>query len=57
MSTTTLVSSVGFCLIASTIFLDGKIMKADQEWDFLRMGENFYIGFLYGDVPDESEFF
>ena len=20
------------------------------------MGENFYIGFLYGDVPDESEF-
>jgi hypothetical protein len=20
------------------------------------LGENFYIGFLYGDVPDESEF-
>jgi hypothetical protein len=36
--------------------LGGKIMKADPERDFLRLGENFYIGFLYGDVPDESEF-
>jgi hypothetical protein len=31
-------------------------MKADPERDFLRLGENFYIGFLYGDVSDESEF-
>jgi len=36
--------------------LGGKIMKADPERDFVRFGENFYIGFLYGDVPDESEF-
>jgi len=36
--------------------LGGKIMKADPERDFLRLGENFYIGFLYGDVPDESAF-
>ena len=36
--------------------LAGKIMKADPERDFVRLGENFYIGFLYGDVTDESEF-
>ena len=36
--------------------LGGKIMKADPERDFLRLGEDFYIGFLYGDVPDESAF-
>jgi len=30
--------------------------SADPERDFLRLGENFYIGFLYGDVPDESGF-
>ena len=36
--------------------LGGIIMKADGERDFVRLGENFYIGFLYGDVPDESEF-
>jgi hypothetical protein len=36
--------------------LGGKIMKAEEERDFLCLGENFYIGFLYGDVPDESEF-
>ena len=33
-----------------------KIMKADPERDFVRLGEDFYIGFLYGDVTDESEF-
>jgi catechol 2,3-dioxygenase-like lactoylglutathione lyase family enzyme len=33
-----------------------KITKEDPERDFLRLGENFYIGFLYGDVADESEF-
>jgi hypothetical protein len=36
--------------------LGGKIMKADPERDFIRLGENFFIGFLYGDVADESEF-
>src|SRR4029077_6741392 len=36
--------------------LGGKIMKADPERDFIRLGEDFYIGFLYGDVADESEF-
>jgi hypothetical protein len=36
--------------------LGGKIMKMDPERDFIRLGEDFYIAFLYGDVPDESEF-
>jgi catechol 2,3-dioxygenase-like lactoylglutathione lyase family enzyme len=36
--------------------LGGKIMKADPDRDFVRLGEDFYIGFLYGDVPDEGEF-
>ena len=36
--------------------LGGKITKEENERDFLRLGESFYIGFLYGDVPDVSEF-
>ena len=36
--------------------LGGTITKADPERDFLRLGEDFYIAFLYGDVPDASEF-
>ena len=36
--------------------LGGKLMKADPERDFIRLGEDFYIAFLYGDVADESEF-
>lgn len=36
--------------------LGGQITKADPERDFLRLSENFYIVFLYGDVTDESEF-
>src|SRR5690242_1052569 len=36
--------------------LGGEITKADPERDFVRLGADFYIGFLYGDVPDESEF-
>src|SRR5476649_2499838 len=36
--------------------LGGKITKAESDRDFLRLGEDFYIVFLYGDVPDESEF-
>ena len=31
-------------------------MKADPERDFVRLGQDFHIVFLYGDVPDESEF-
>jgi catechol 2,3-dioxygenase-like lactoylglutathione lyase family enzyme len=36
--------------------LGGKIMKMDPERDFIRLGDDFYIGFLYGDVADESAF-
>ena len=36
--------------------LGGKITKEEGDRDFLRLGEDFYIVFLYGDVPDESEF-
>jgi hypothetical protein len=36
--------------------LDGKITKEENERDFLRLGERFYIVFLHEDVPDESEF-
>lgn len=36
--------------------LGGKITKADPERDFVRIGEDFFIVFLYGDVPDVSEF-
>jgi hypothetical protein len=36
--------------------LGGEITKEQNERDFLRLGENFYIAILYGDVPDESEF-
>lgn len=36
--------------------LGGKITKEETDRDFLRLGESFYIAFLYGDVPDESEF-
>ena len=36
--------------------LGGQITKAEPERDFVCLGGEFYIGFLYGDVPDESEF-
>ncbi len=36
--------------------LGGKIMKEDPERDFVRLGDDFYIGFLHGNVTDESEF-
>jgi hypothetical protein len=36
--------------------LGGHITKADPERDFIRLGEDFYIVFLYGDVADASEF-
>jgi len=31
-------------------------MQADSERDLVRLGEDFYIAFLYGDVADVSEF-
>ena len=34
----------------------GKITKADPERDFVRLGENFFVAFLYGDVADQSDF-
>ena len=36
--------------------LGGKIVKEDNDKDILRLEEEFYILFRYGDVPDESEF-
>ncbi len=36
--------------------LGGRITKSEDERDFLLLKENFFIVFLYGDVPDESEF-
>ena len=36
--------------------LGGRVTQADPERDFIRLGDDFYIGFLYGDVPDESAF-
>ena len=35
--------------------LGGTITKAEDERDFIRLGENFYI-VMYGEVPVESEF-
>jgi len=36
--------------------LGGEVTKADAERDFVRLGGDFYIAFLYGDVADESAF-
>ena len=36
--------------------LGGTVTKADPERDFIRLGEDFFIGFLYSDVADASEF-
>jgi len=35
--------------------LGGEIMKVDPERDFVHLGDNFYIGFLYGDVPRKRQ--
>lgn len=35
--------------------LGGKLMQADPQRDFIRIGANFFTAFLYGDVPDSSE--
>ncbi len=36
--------------------LGGSLTKADPARDFIRLGDDFYMVFLYGDVPDEGEF-
>ena|SRR5215471_17209688 len=36
--------------------LGGTLTKADPERDFIRLGDDFYIAFMYGDVPDGTEF-
>jgi hypothetical protein len=36
--------------------LGAEITQVDPERDFVRLGDSFYIVFLYGDVTDESEF-
>jgi len=36
--------------------LGGNITKSEDERDFICLGGDFFIGFLYGDVPDASEF-
>jgi hypothetical protein len=36
--------------------LGGEVTQEDPERDFICLGKDFYIAFLYGDVPDESEF-
>jgi len=36
--------------------LGGQITKAENDRDFVRLGDGFYIAFLYGDVPDASDF-
>ena len=36
--------------------LGGKITKAEDDRDFYRLGDDFYIGFLYADVADENTF-
>ena len=36
--------------------LGATITKAQDERDFVRLPEDFYVVFMYGDVPDESEF-
>jgi hypothetical protein len=36
--------------------LGGTVTKADPARDFIRLGADFFIGFLYGDVADASEF-
>jgi hypothetical protein len=36
--------------------LGGVITKMQDERDFIRLGDNTFIAFLYGDVPDVSDF-
>ena len=36
--------------------LGGELTRGEPDRDFVRLGEDFYVAFVYGDVPDESEF-
>lgn len=36
--------------------LGGRLMRSEPDRDFVRLGEDFFIAFLFGDVSDESEF-
>jgi hypothetical protein len=36
--------------------LGGTLTRADPERDFIRLGDDFFVAFLYGDVPEEGEF-
>ena len=36
--------------------LGGRVTKEDPERDFICLGDDFFIVFLYGDVADASEF-
>jgi hypothetical protein len=35
--------------------LGGQLMQADPDRDFIRLGDDFFIAFLYGEVEDASE--
>lgn len=35
--------------------LGGQLMQADPDRDFICIGGNFFIAFLYSEVPDISE--
>jgi catechol 2,3-dioxygenase-like lactoylglutathione lyase family enzyme len=36
--------------------LGARLVREDPDRDFVRLGDNFHVAFLYGDVPDVSEF-
>lgn len=36
--------------------LGGKITSEEDQKDLFRIGDNFYLAFLYGDYADESKF-
>ena len=36
--------------------LGGQVTRAEDDRDFIRLGAEFFIAFLYADVPDASEF-
>ena len=36
--------------------LGGQLMQADPDRDFIRLGDDFFIAFLYGEVEDAGEF-
>ncbi|MFA6084621.1 VOC family protein [Mucilaginibacter sp.] len=35
--------------------LGGKLMQADPDRDFIRLGDDFFIAFLYGEVDDVNQ--